>query len=208
MHPYPLLDTLNPNSPPRARTPRIDILSARLSELLSPPQAFDEFGRPRRERVELSAGARTLWGDYRDEVAATLTRTERPNALLDAIRAADTAAHIAAVLHYFEGRTGPIRADVMTKAVSVARRHLTASLRPVAPPLQADATVLIEWLIDFAAVNGRARIPISDIQLRAPNHLRNKESLRGLVRVKRSTVNVDPALLGERLGDYGEQRMP
>jgi putative DNA primase/helicase len=207
---------------PTQNMPCLSRFNNRLTEILKQPVSIDDTGALSPSMLALSPAAKNAWitlhngierelgegGDYRDvrDVASKI---------------AENAARLAALLHVFDGLSGPIGEEHVFRAGSIVTWHLNESRRffgeMALPESLADSVRLDTWLVDRCSKQGSNRVAKNDALQRGPQrkaaaldqaiaHLVELDRLRVAQEGKARFLVVNPALLAAAAPDVGSER--
>jgi putative DNA primase/helicase len=165
----------------------------------------------------LRSDAKSAWVTFHDTVERELASGGELHDVRDvASKAADNAARLAALFHFFElGMGERVGLEAVESASRIVAWHLNESHRffgeLALPAEMANGMRLDKWLIDHCRRNGLAAVPIRKIQQYGPAGLRDKAALDAAVRYleelnrvrlipidKRKDLYVNPKLLMEK----------
>jgi putative DNA primase/helicase len=195
--------------------PRLAAFHGRISAILSQTPPIQEDGTLSPALLTFSSEAKAAWVAFHDAVEAEL---KEGGALCDvrdvASKAADNAARLSALFHFFEHGVSAIGVDCFKSASRIVAWHLSESRRFfrefTLPAELADAARLDDWLLEYCQRECTHLVPVSAIQKSGPGSLRSKERMEIAVREleelnraqmvrgigKAKNIKVNPALLG------------
>lgn len=134
--------------------------------------------------ISLSPAAENTWSDYRKKIELHMGRGKALSDITDfASKLCDNICRIAAILHFFEGNTGPIQIDSMQLAIAIGENYLLEYKRLIGAyspneQLELDAHAIHQWLFNEYNKNPTRRYTRTQIlQLISPKGLRNKARL-------------------------------
>lgn len=158
----------------------------RLSEILAMPLPVDENGLLSPRIVNLSPAARRLWIAYYNLTESQIGVTGDLHEIRDVVgKAAENAARIAGLLHFFGGAQGDIDEDTMERACRISAWHLNESRRLFTsielPREVSDALRLTQWLQRHCSARRSNAERRSEIQRRVHGDLRNRNRFKAAI---------------------------
>ncbi len=190
-----------------------DAYYRRMEEILNMPVTFAAEGGLAPTMIHLSQPAKNMWVEHYNGIEKRLRTGGELYDIRDvASKTADNTARLAALFHFFEGRSGEIGLECVASAARITEWHLRESLRFLGefglPEGLANAARLETWLVQFCRQNGVLEVSTKDVQQRGPGRLREKnaidmamEELEELGRAKRvkdgrrKLIALNPGLL-------------
>lgn len=162
--------------------PALASFDERASDLLRTALPYDEKGRLRPERLPLSRNAFDAWRMFHDGVECELRDGGEFGTIKDAgAKAADNAARLGALFHYFQHGKTSVCTDCFEGAGRIVAWHLGESRRLLgarqSPAFDRNARILDGWLLRRCIENGVTAIPITEIHRCGPARVREKADL-------------------------------
>jgi putative DNA primase/helicase len=186
----------------------------RMREILYAPFFLNAQGMLSPARLSLSPEGKRVWVEFHDLIEAELRDGGRFHHVRDcASKSADNVARMAALFHVFEGREGPIEADLVAKAATICWWHLNEALRffgNLALPVElSDAAKLDAWLIRICNSANTCVLLKNHVRRNGPlretkrletalGELANLDRLRVGSYGRTTTIEVNPRLLSLR----------
>jgi putative DNA primase/helicase len=162
--------------------PKLSAFKQRLREVLDEPAPINEDGQLEPHCLTFTPEAKALWVEFHNNVEWELREDGELIDIRDvASKAADNAARLAALFHFFEGHQGAINADTFERASRIVTWHLYEARRflgTIAMPEDAsNASKLGEWLVRESKRRGTPTLKRGEIQQRGPNRTRKSKPL-------------------------------
>ena len=194
-----------------AHWPALSSFQRRVEDVLEREVPIDDTGALKPEVLTLTPKAKRAWAAFHDAIEAELAPGGELVTVRDvASKTADNCARVAALFHYFEGKSGPIDDEAVERASRIVAWHLSEARRffgELALPVElADATRLDAWLNEHCRRMGMGVVPTRDAQRLGP--IREKGRLEAALEVlaeehrariqtdgRRRNIQVNPMLL-------------
>ncbi len=164
---------------PPENMPALSAFNRRIDAILSIDVPINENGGLEPTLLTLSPSAKAAWIRFHDEIETGLGKGGELQDVRDvASKIADNAVRLAAILHIFDAKTGPIGIEHFESASIIAAWHMNEALRffsefSISEPM-ADAIRLDEWLVDYCRANQTDTVSTRLISQYAPSRLRDK----------------------------------
>ncbi|MBC7752519.1 MAG: DUF3987 domain-containing protein [Candidatus Saccharibacteria bacterium] len=162
--------------------PKLETFQKRMTELLEKAKIMARDPAFKREMLEFSLDAKVIWVDFANYIELNLNEGRCYADVRDAAsKIAENVARMAALFHFFEGRTGKIQRDTVEQAIIICEWYLKEFQRIFSTPKisleQKEAQLLLRWLYDFLWRTGKTFVRKNDVLKFGPNGLRNKITL-------------------------------
>ena len=191
--------------------PALERFDQRMAQVLGCKAPIGEDGALRPQMLTLAPDAFEAWEAFYNATEAELAPGRELDTISDvASKAADNCARLAALLHCFEGRQGPVGLESVESASRIVAWHLRESRRffgeIALPAEQGNAVRLDAWLLDHCRRESGRSVAKRDAQRLGP--IRDGKNMEAALEVleemhrarvmtegKRKNIEVNPALV-------------
>lgn len=155
----------------------------RCIEILEAHHGADNTKLPEKITLLFSADAQSRWEQEHDEIEFMMKPSGQLQNFKDfGSKHADKIARLSALLHYFEGKDGPILLETLERSIAISNWFGAEFIRFFTPPPQPskehmEASLLVQWLANQYCLTGSCVFKKNEVRKSGPNPLRNKNSL-------------------------------
>jgi putative DNA primase/helicase len=201
---------------PPKEWPALTVFNERIEAILKQPAPIDqETGILSPKTLRFTPAGKEVWIQFHDGVESELgTGGDLADICDVASKSAENVARMAALFHFFEGRTDPIPAETVERAVNIVSWHLLEAMRLfgeiATPPEITNAIMLDSWILNYCQRHRLKSIPLRDVQRLGPGRLRDQKTLlpaidalaemgrlKSVIDGKKKNVLINPVLLGD-----------
>lgn len=166
-----------------AKWPCLEAFQKRVAEILQMAQTDEKTAGLQRTVLDLSPDAKTLWVDFANHIERNINPGGMYSEVRDAAsKTAEHAARMAAIFHFYEGRSGDIQRDSIEQACKICEwyldefKHIFCPPPPI-PQEQLNAMALDSWIRYVYSARGEYIIKRNIIRQFGPIEIRNKARL-------------------------------
>ena len=173
----------------KPKQPALEAFRKRLTEIMESSLAEEGSAGVERTVLTFSPNAKVKWVDFSNYIERNLGPGGALAEVRDAAsKTAENVARMAALFHFFEGRTGEIQEDSVDQALRICEWYLLEFRRifhspPPIPQPQLDALEIDSWLRNYFRSSGNYVVQKNYVMQRGPNQMRVKERLDPALRL-------------------------
>jgi hypothetical protein len=167
----------------------VKTFQARLTEILESAPITESSTLHQRLMLEFSPEAKFVWVEFANGIERNLKPGGAYAGVRDAAsKTAENTARMAALFHYFEGRSGPIQRDSVEQAARICEWYLCAfreifDAPPPVPQVEQDAMALDNWMRGHYMNRRENCFAKNSLRQYGPNALRSKSRLDAALNV-------------------------